>query len=255
MSLRNRIAASAAAAVAAFGLGTGCTAGNDVPGGEARPATASAPASPREVQLLSGGALAHALLTDQEARTVGYGTNGDRRIEQEPGQFREPVVPESCRPLQGTSPHPAQVSASMNIHKLGSVLVIRSIGIGRRSAGEAEAHLASLRKALDDCPTMSVDYADGAPVEERKTTRLPDVTAGDESLSYLQTWTNTVGGRGVDHAVAVTVVRCENITVTVMSIGDMPSSLTPPEKAAQLPVNDEALVRLQSDKVRALLDA
>ncbi|MFJ1706315.1 hypothetical protein [Kitasatospora sp. NPDC088346] len=253
--MRNRNAWRAAAAVAVLGLGTGCTSSNSVPAAGAGPASASAPASPREVQMLSGGALAHALLSDQEARTVGYGTNGDQRIEQERTPDREPPVPESCRPFQATPPHPAQVSAAVNVHKLGSTLVIRSITIDRRSAGDAEAHLASLRKALDDCPTMTVDYADGTPAVERRATRLPDVTAGEESVAYLQTWTDTIDGRSVDQALAVTVVRCENLTVTVTAFGDVPSSLTPPERAAQLPVNEESLIRLQTDKVRALLAA
>ncbi|MFE6484241.1 hypothetical protein ACFVGN_15070 [Streptomyces sp. NPDC057757] len=163
------------------------------------------------------------------------------------------VKPEACRPLwdaHGGASAASVARAWVLMTSTGFAPPTESLTFASYDSGSADAHLASLDKALDACPSLSFlsQYGDRVTADIERV--ASQVTMGDASTSFRMHWTLDLNGLESDTFSLITTVRTGEATVTAVSDSIVGSQLSASQKRAFLPKMDHDMLKSQADDLR-----
>ncbi|WP_371599314.1 hypothetical protein [Streptomyces sp. NBC_00564] len=170
------------------------------------------------------------------------------------GSTSDPDVrPEACRPLWDARAGASATSVArawVSISPSGFAPPTESLTFASYDSDSADAHLASLDKALDACPSLSFlsRYGDRVTADIERV--ASQVTLGDASVSFRMHWTADLNGFKSDTFSLITTVRTGEATVTAVSDSSVGSQLSASKKRAFMPKLDHDMLKSQADALR-----
>jgi len=250
---RCRCALTVAVVGAVVVLAEGCSAATSDVGVESgKSATPGTPSA--SVRPLSATELVAALPT--EGALPGYRVLDAPRPDADDGgkggTSHSDVRPKACRPLWDATARAAESAASARVPIARSKFAppTEFLSFASYDPGDAEAHLASLDKALSTCPSLSFldSYGDRGTADVKRVENK--AALGDASVSFRMHWTYDQGGFKSDTFVLVTVVRAGEATVTDVADVVVGNRLSAAKKRAFIPKVDPAMLNSQVDALR-----
>ena len=249
----SRGSSSLIAAAAMVTLAGGCASGTDnTAAGSASSSPFPSPRSSATVRPLTAAELAAAL--PEEGSLPGYTIDSaPETTTTAGGSTDEAVRPTACRPLHDARSGALAASvatARVHISATGSAPPTETVTFTSYRPGGAAAHIASLDKALDACPSLSFLNRYGDRVSLDVEPVADQVAVGDAAVSFRTHSASDIGGFTSDADSLITIIRSGNATITVVSDSIIGSQLSTAKKRAFLPKLDQQLLKRQADALR-----
>ncbi|MFG2329485.1 hypothetical protein ACGFMM_07660 [Streptomyces sp. NPDC048604] len=172
---------------------------------------------------------------------------------------RQSLTPAQCRPLfdpaLGAADRTAEAHVRMTLdpHKKDPIAPVeRHITLSQHRPGGADAYLASLKKALENCSTLSWAEQWGARTEA-SVARKPAPKEGDDSVAYVLTAKVPVAGVQKDSTYYV-VIAVRTGTKTALFATAVPTTRTTntPDKALTVALQHQSAITEQTTKLTRL---